>query len=533
MYTVIKSKAIFTSTGDKPFSGYIVVKDNKIISVSSETPDLDKYHDMQFLDFDDKLVMPGLSDAHMHLFIGGVVSSKYCCTDIYDSTSEEECIQMLSDFYKANPDLDIIRGYGWFPAKWGDMLPSKESLDKAFPDIPVILQCADGHSYWLNSKGLELCNITKDTRVSIGSIGKYPNGELNGLLFELEACQNSIMRSITFPRHIAKEIYSSLFDEMLSWGITSCSDMAVTTSILDDLTVYETLKEMDDENKLKVRLNIYPSLGTDTNLKKAKYMANRYRSSKYKMCGLKTFFDGVTSTYTAALKEPYSDDPSTRGSLNYPEENFRECILNANKENFSVRIHALGDYAVSAALDIFDESRRINSNYGDLRNCLEHIENIDPVDFERMSNDNITASVQPLHLILDENEKITRIGEERCKYEFPLKSLLDHNIDLAFGTDMPVVGLNPFENIYAALTRCDLDGNPSGCNPEEKMELSDALIAYTAGSAKSHGREHELGTLEEGKLADIIVLDCNPFDIPKEKITDVRPVFVMVDGEIM
>lgn len=533
MYTIIKSNAIFPSTGEPPFKGYLVIKENKIADISVGDPDMKLYCDATLLDFKDKLVMPGFSDAHMHLLIGAVVSSDYCCMDIYESSSEEECVQMLLSFYASHPDLDIIRGFGWFPAKWGDKLPSKDSLDKAFPDIPIILQSADGHSHWLNQKALDLCGISKDSTVAIGSIGKDENGELNGLLFEMEACESSNMKLLTLPEKARQEVYINFFNEMLSYGITSGSDFAITTNLPSDLSVYETLKEMDDANLLKVRLHIYPSLGIDSNFEKAKQLQTDYQSPRYRVCGLKTFFDGVTSTYTAALKEPYADNPSTCGHLNYPKETYEKCIIEANKENFSVRIHALGDYAVSAALDIFEKSKLVNKNYSTLNNCIEHIENIDPLDFSRLSENNITASLQPLHLILDDNEKIARLGEKRCQYEFPWQSFLDHNVNIAFGTDMPVVGLNPFENIHAALTRCDFDGTPSGCNPNEKIKLTDALIAYTAGSARSHGREQELGTLEKGKLADIIALDRNPFETPIKQLKDIRPVFVMVDGEII
>lgn len=530
---ILKSSAIFTGLEKEPFDGYVVVEDQYITKVSKGTPSSEELAESEVLDFGNKLIMAGFSDAHTHFFVGSATLSDYCCWDIADSTSEKECVEMLKEFYAKRPHLDKIRGNGWFPAKWGDVLPSKKSLDEAFPDIPVYLIAADGHTHWLNSLALKECGITKDTEVSFGEIGKDDDGELNGLLFEMDANKESVNKFITFPREVAKKIYLEFFNDMVRFGITSASDMAVTPTISDDISIYETLKEMDDDGELFVRMNIYPSLGITLDFEKAKEMRERYNSKMYKVCGLKQFFDGVTSTYTAALSEPYTDNPGTCGYMNYPEKIYKECMMAANKEGFGLRIHALGDKSVNTALNIFEESKKTNENYDLIRNSIEHIENINSSDYGRFKELNVTASLQPLHLVLDDNEKIARIGIERCKDEFPLKSLLDAGANLAFGTDMPVISLNPFENIYAAITRCDFDGNPTGANPEEKIPLADALIAYTYGSAYSHNRETELGTLEEGKLADIIVINRNLFHCTPDEIRKSSVIFTMVDGKII
>lgn len=531
--TILKSTAIFTGLEKTTIDGYVIVENNYITHVGNGFPSDKELSDADFLDFGNKLIMAGFSDAHTHFFVGASALSDYCCWEIADSTSEKECVEMLKNFYAERPFLDKIRGMGWFPAKWGDTLPSKESLDEAFPDIPVYLNAADGHTHWLNTCALKECGITGDYEIAFGEIGKNEKGELNGLLFEMDANKDSTIQIMTYPPDIAKEVYSNFFHNMVQFGVTSVADMAVTPTIDGDLSRYEILKEMEDEDNLFVRINIYPSMGITGDFTKAHEMKKKYNSPKYQLCGLKQYFDGVTSTYTAALSEPYTDNPDTCGYMNFSEEDYEKCMIKANKEGFGLRIHALGDKAVNTALNIFEKSKEVNENYSSVRNSIEHIENINPTDYPRFKQLDVTASVQPLHLAVDENEKITRIGIERCKDEFPLKSLIDSGARLALGTDMPVISLNPFENIYAGLTRCDLNGNPTGANPEQKISLADSLIAYTYGSAYSHKRDHELGTLESGKLADIIVIDNNLFDSTAEEIKNSKVIFTMVDGQVV
>jgi predicted amidohydrolase YtcJ len=184
------------------------------------------------------------------------------------------------------------------------------------------------------------------------------------------------------------------------------------------------------------------------------------------------------------------------------------------------------------ALDMFEASKRANGRHG-LKNTIEHIESIHPDDISRFAELDVIPSMQPYHLTLDFNEKIGRIGMKRCRWEWPHKTILDKGGSLAFGTDYPVVDFNPFPSIYAAVTRCDDEGNPTGINPEECISLAEALKAYTAGSANAYGRLEELGTLEEGKLADLIVVDRNLFEVEPYEIKDASVELTVMDGRIV
>ncbi|MEL7658187.1 MAG: amidohydrolase family protein [Bacillota bacterium] len=237
-------------------------------------------------------------------------------------------------------------------------------------------------------------------------------------------------------------------------------------------------------------------------------------------------------TYTAYLLEPYSDNPETVGFSNYPAELYEECIVGANKEGFGVRLHCIGDAAVRLALDAFEKSNHQNDNRM-LKNTIEHIESIHADDIPRFAQLGVVASMQPIHLPLDVNEKISRIGEERCQYEWPFKTMLENNATLAFGTDFPVASINPFPNIYAAVTRCDEHGELFGINPQERISLAETLRAYTYGSACAINREKELGTLEAGKLADIVVLDRNLFAVSEAEIPVTSVALTVMDGQIV
>lgn len=536
---ILKSNAIFTGIEKEPFKGTVAITNNYISHVGRE--DLPAHWlqpDTKVYDLGDRLVLPGIGDAHAHYLLAATILSSYCCSEISQAKSEEECIQIMQKFYRDHPDVNRLIGFGWFPINWTEgktphKLPSKRSLDAAFPDIPVYLMMADCHTFWCNSKALQACKIHKNMTYSFGQLGIGEDGEPNGILSELELIAPCFNEFYNFEEKESEEIQSNLLKEISKLGITSFTDVAECTIINDDAIELNKIKQMEENGKLTARVHVYPSLGITPDFSIQKKLRDQYNSPMVKISGLKQFFDGVTSTYTAALLEPYSDNPAVQGQLNYDKELYDTCIVTANKEGFGVKIHAIGDAAVQTSLDIFQHSKEVNHTYCSCRNSIEHIESIWPGDIPRFHQLNVIASVQPIHLVLDAGEKLLRIGKERNQYEWPFQSLLNAKANLAFGTDAPVTSLNPYENIYAAITRCDLNGSPTGSNPEEKITLYDALRAYTYGSAYSHNREKELGTLEIGKLADITVANANLFAISPEELKSATTCLTIVDGNVV
>ena len=534
---IIKSQTVFTALEKTPFAGAVAVSGNKIMDVvKGDVPSEWIGDNTKIYDCGDDLVMPGFIDAHTHFFMGTAANSRYMNMEIENSTSEDDCIRMMKEYEKKNPDLKRLLGWGWFPANWDDApLPTKESLDKAFPDKEVILYCADGHTVWLNSNGLKACNIDRNTVPPYGEVVKGPDGEPNGILME-GAGLVALEKLSDFPIDVMKEIYSDFFSSIAKKGITSVSDMTITEMNQDYLDLFERLKQMEKSGDITARLNMYSRLGPEDNYDAEVSLRKKYgKDGIVRYAGFKHLVDGVTSTFTGLLLEPYSDAPETSGDpANYEKEYYVKHVVQANAVDIGVRLHCIGDRAVRWALDAFEEANKVTGNDGNkkhLKNSVEHVETIHPDDIPRFSKLGVIPSMQPYHLTLDNNEKIRRCGLERCRWEWPHRSFLDSGAILAFGTDYPIVNFDPFENIYSAVTRNGDDRKPTGVNPEEKISLAEALICYTANGAYAYDMEDELGTLEAGKLADIIVIDRNMFEIPDDEIPECNVRYTFFNGD--
>ena len=532
---VLKSTAIFTGEGEGTISGAVAISGKEILAVGA---DVDEYIGEQttVCDFGDQLIMPGFIDAHEHCFEGAISMSEHQCTDIEASTSEEEAVEMMRKYAEAHPDEERIRGTGWFPANWGGApLPTKHSLDKVFPDIPVYLQCADGHSMWLNSKALEEMQFTPETKFENGWLGIDENGELDGMVYEMDACFACTAVSLHFEKDVFKEIIGDFMKALAEKGVTAISSMSgedCSPSVHDK---FETLMEMDAEGTLTSRMFLYMNLFGKKSYDDVLEYQKHFASNHLSIGGLKGFVDGVTSTHTGLLLEPYADMPETcgEGVPTVPPEEINRCVTLGNRSGLPVRLHCDGEGAVRLALDAFEASVKENLGIGTFPfyNSVEHIETIHPTDIGRFDELGVIASMQPTHMVLDDNEKIERCGVERCRWEWATKSLIDSNAIIALGTDFPVVTFDPLPQIYAAVTRCDFEGNPTGVENGENITMAQALCAYTSGSAKAYNVYDKLGTLEPGKLADIVVLDRNLFDIEPLDILNAKVVMTMVDGQ--
>lgn len=531
---VLKSNAIFTVASHELISGGVVIRGNKILAVAKDD-EIDDYISgtTKVYEFKDKLIMPGFVDGHDHLWWGAVADSDHM-VDLTASASEEEAIEMIKKYAEEHPDEKRIRGFGWFPANWNDApLPTKRSLDKAVPDKPAYMNCADAHTCWMNSKALEESGYTPDMELKGGSVGVFEDGEMNGLIYEPDALAYGWKNMYDFPKEQIKEITKNFMKGLASYGVTALSEMSADEYEESYHERYKVFKEMADAGEFTSRVHVYTALMGHTDFSAAKEWSKEFSSATFRVNGVKGFLDGVTSTYTGLLLEPYADKPQTCGE-GVPlasKEELQASVTAANAAGLPVRIHCIAEGSVRMALDAYEASIKANGNQG-IKNSIEHIETIHPDDIPRFKALGVIASMQGEHLPLEYNEKITRLGEERCRWEWPFRSLLDAGATLAFGTDFPVVNYNPFPGIYAAVARKNYDGTQAGVDNGENITLAEALQANTLGSAAVYGREHELGSLEPGKLADVIVLDRNLFDVPAEEIKDASVLLTVMDGRI-
>ncbi|MET3291121.1 UNVERIFIED_CONTAM: putative amidohydrolase YtcJ [Brevibacillus sp. OAP136] len=526
---VLSSQAVFTGLLDEPHPASIAIKGNRIVAIGSEEQILPYINEhTKVYSFGNQLIMPGFHDFHLHMMFAGLTLDS---VNLHAARSEEEAALMVYDYAKSRPDEQWIIGMQWDFSFWQNKrLPRRETLDRLLPDRPVILFHTDGHIAWVNSKALEMADLDENTPApSYGSLEKGQHGELTGVLYE-NAIALITDKAYKFSRYKKLQIIATFFRLASSMGITSIHDMyAPFDETLQDPGL---LKELDETDSLPLR--IYLTCAFQGNLESARSMQREYRSEKLRFAGLKGFIDGVVMGYTAYMLEPYTDHPETRGEPSFEPETLKQWVVAADRAGFSIRFHAIGDAAVRLALDAFEEARKTNGDK-DTRHAIEHIEVIHPDDIARFHTCKVIASMQPSHLAMCEREAFTaRIGMERAEHVFPINRLKVAGATLAFGTDFPIaVSLNPLLQIYAAVTRIDNSGQPDRVwNPDDRITLAEALRAYTNGPAYGSFREHELGTLAEGKLADLVVLDRNLFDGPADELLHAKVRLTMVDGRI-
>lgn len=524
---VIKGNAIFTACSDDVLDGFIAVKANRIVAVATRDvveewigPETKVY------DFEDRLIVPGFHDSHIHPFLGGL---QLDTINLEDTKSEEEAVLAVYKMSRERTE-DWLLGFGWGELYWDKkVLPNKKSLDQYFPDRPVCLFNEELHGAWVNSKALELCNITKDTKDPEGGrIKRDKNGEPTGYLLE-RAIEMVTPTALKMSEERVLELLNLFLKKAREHGITSMSDLQIF-----NIVKYESFKLLEEEGELTARINFVVPLTKD--IKKLKKLAQTYTSDRLTFSGAKEFIDGTAACYTAHMLEPYSDDPNNTGLLRVDKEYLKDLVIKADKEGVRVRLHACGDGAVRFGLDCFEAAQRLNG-VRDARHTIEHIENIHESDLPRFNQLGVIASVQPDHLqakVYENHPFHTALGAERIKLSWPFKSLQSHGAKLASGTDFPITDLDPMQTIYRAVTRLHEDELPvGGWNPQEKLTIPEVLKSYTLGSAYQDFREKDLGTLEIGKFADIVVLDRNLFKVNEREIRETKVILTMMDGQVV
>ncbi|MEY8755344.1 amidohydrolase [Peribacillus frigoritolerans] len=527
---VLSSDAIFTGLTHEPTSGAIAILGDKILSVGSKA-EIEPFigSGTKVFNYGNQLIMPGFHDFHLHIMFSALSLTSI---NLFEARSAQEVAAKVLEFSKECPEEDWIIGMQWDAGYWHDKQePHYRILDAVIPDRPVVLFHAEGHYTWVNSKAMELAGVTEDIRdPDFGRYERDKNGLLTGILYE-EAQQIVLKEALRLTQNKKETILKEFLRLLSQNGITSVNDLFAP--IDDFLQDYDLFEKLDKQGELTTRFHITPEL--DGNLDKAQTLRNKYESKKLQFSGLKQFVDGTVTGHTAYFLKPYSDQLDICGHPALDPEVLIDRVVKADELGFRIRFHAIGDAAIRLALDAFEEAVRKNGKR-DSRHTVEHIEVIDSDDIERFSKLGVIASMQPDHMAASSREVYSSIiGPEREKNVFLTKSLLNTGASLALGTDFPVsISLNPMRQIYTAITRVDSSGNPQNTwHPEQKLTLAEALQAYTYGSAYGCFREHELGTIEEGKLADLVVLDRNLFDIPESEVLKTKVELTINDGKVV
>ena len=524
----IVNAVVLTMDETKPRAEAVAIYGNKIVAVgsSAEIRAL-AGNKMRIIDAGGKLVLPGFNDSHVHFLNGGLSLSN---VDLRDAKSPEEFARRISDFAKGIPKGQWIVEGNWDHEKWpGTPLPTKEMIDAMTPEHPVFVSRTDGHMALANSLAMKLAKLPRDIKDPPGGaiVRDANTGEPTGIF--KDAAMDFISKAIpekSFDENLVAARAATEYAASL--GVTSVQDMSAG----NDVGLYQHLME---QGNLKTRIYAVRSILSWETLAHTGVRAG-FGNGLLRIGGLKGFADGSLGSTTALFFEPYNDEPATRGLLGdqmFPEGIMLQRVLGADKARLQVMIHAIGEEANFRILDIYREVAAQNGPK-DRRFRIEHAQHFRVSEIKRMASQRVIASMQPFHAIDDGRWCDRRIGPERSKGTYAFRSLLDAGAPLAFGTDWAVAPLNPMISIYAAVTRRTLDGkHPGGWVPEQKISVEEAVRAYTVGSAFAEFAENVKGTISPGKLADLVVLDRNIFEIDPVEIEHASVVLTLMDGRVV
>lgn len=523
---ILTNGKVWTGNPQQAEAEAVAIAGNRIIAVGSTADILNlKTATTYVLGLDGRRVLPGFNDAHVHFVDGGMSLSG---PQLRYSASQTDFRNTLKTFAQTVPKGRWITGGNWDHENWKPaVLPTHELIDDVTADWPVFVNRLDGHMSLANATALHLAGIDKNTKdVPGGVIVRDAAGNPTGIL--KDAAQDLVYKVIPPPTQDqiihavrAAQNYAN------SVGVTSVQDMSAAPD------VFRAYQTMMHNGSLRVRISGHQPLRSWQRVAAVGVTAD-FGNEYVHIGGLKGFADGSLGSTTALLFKPYLDAPNTSGipsaELANPEQMWKD-IESADNAGLQIAIHAIGDKANDTILQFY---AKLVAEHGqrDRRARIEHAQHLIPADIPRFAQLQVIASMQPYHCIDDGRWAEKRIGHERAKTTYAFRSLLDSGATLAFGSDWPVAPMSPIMGIYAAVTRRTLDGkHPEGWIPEQKITVEEAVRAYTRGSAFASFDDRIKGTIEPGKLADLVVLSEDIFAIDPVKIADTKVYLTIFDGK--
>jgi len=507
-------------TVDKEFSTAeaLAIKDHRILAVGSSREILNGYEADEVRDLDGRYVYPGWIDPHCHFFGYGMNLN---AVDVAGTGSVEEIIEILKDFHEKHPGA-WITGRGWDQNDWEvKEFPDKSMLDKHFPEAPVLLRRIDGHAAWANSRALEIAGVTADSYVGGGTV-MLSKGQPTGILID-----NAIgLVASWIPGATKTDMILALRQaeaNCFSVGLTSVQDAGLSKQVV------LLIDSLHQAGKLKIRMNTWlsPSEENFTHFVEK----GPYQTDHLSVNTIKLFTDGALGSRGARMIDPYSDDPENLGLYVTPLPQLEKYCHRAFANNFAVATHCIGDGANRETLLIYAD---ILGGENDRRWRIEHAQIIHPDDFHYFGDYNIIPSVQSTHATSDMYWAEDRVGNERIKGAYAYRQLLEENGWLPNGSDFPVEQINPLFGFYAAVVRKDQEGYPEeGFQMENAISREQALRAMTIWAAKA-GREEDLkGSIEPGKLADLVITVSDLMSAADETLFSIQVQSTYSGGELV
>jgi len=493
----------------------MVIANGRIVEIGTGRELLGRYGAAKIIDLKGKYVYPGFIDSHCHFLHYGLSLRE---VDLAGTTSIGQIMERLKEFHSHTRTRWLI-GRGWDQNNWENKTyPNRWMLDSLFPDIPIYLTRIDGHAAWVNTAALKEAGINRQIKVK-GGLVVLENGVPSGIF--LDNAMNLVLRLIPSPDISAKtEALKKAQAQCCAVGLTMVCDAGLG---YQDVVIIDSL-----QRKGELSIRVYAMLEpTDENFKNF-ISRGIYQTDRLSVRSIKLFADGALGSRGALLLEPYTDDPLTKGLQIEPTAYYRRICKKALRYGYQVNTHCIGDAANRMILDIYGE---ILKGQNDLRWRIEHAQVVHPSDFHKFAKFSIIPSVQTTHATSDMFWAIDRLGDERIRYAYAYKMLLQQNGWLANGSDFPVEHINPLLGFYAAVARKNTLGQPSvGFQPENALTREEALRAMTIWAARAAFEETNRGSLEPGKWADFVVLDTDLMTAPLEQIPETQVLSTWIGG---
>jgi predicted amidohydrolase YtcJ len=527
---VFRNAAVYTVDAARSWASAVAIEGGRIVYVGSDSlPAGLVGPGTEVVNLDGKMVLPGFQDGHVHPIDSGVDLGD-CTLD--DLTTAAAIADSLRQCARAHPDQAWVRGGGWQLPVFQDANPSKLLLDQAVPDRPALIYAADGHSAWANSRALALAKISRETPdPAHGRIERDPKTrEPSGTLREDAV---SLVSKIV-PARTAAELEAGLRRaEKLanSFGITTVFSAATDEAEL------KTYTEADGKGALTFRVIAaihFDDPLPDSLLPKVRELRSKYATRHVRPTAVKLFADGVIESRTAALLAPYGGLHGNAGTPIYDPARLKDLAVALDRDGFQIHVHAIGDWAIRMTLDAFAYARARNGAH-DARHTITHLELIDPDDIPRFRALGAIANFQALWANGDEYlTKLTEpaLGPKRSRWLYPIASVAHTGAVVSGGSDWSVSSLNPLDAIEVGITHEQPDApNQRPWNPPERVDLATMIAMYTINAAYQNHLEKETGSVEVGKLADLIVLDRNLFETPVAEIHNARVLRTLLEGK--
>ncbi|MDI6848032.1 MAG: amidohydrolase [Candidatus Bathyarchaeia archaeon] len=506
---------VITLNPKQPKAEAIVIRNGKIMAVGFNK-EIRKYirNKTKVIDARNKTVVPGFVDCHVHMTGFG---RSLQALDLRNVKSVKEMQQKLREYAEKNPEKSWILGGRWDQEKFVEKrFPTRWDLDVGVADKPVFLIRVCGHVGVVNSRALQLADITKETTIEGGKIDlDETTGEPNGILQEnaLEIVWKAV------PKPSLKELEDACLlacQKAVEAGLTGVH------WIVNSAEEIRTIQKLYSEGKLPLR--VYLGIQADCLDELANLgLLTGFGNDMVKIGFVKIFADGSLGARTAALKEPYSDKSETSGMMLYTQKKLNKLVLKAHKAGLQLAVHAIGDRAIEAVLKAFSKALKEfpRENH---RHRIEHCSVLNPKLIKRMERLGLIASVQP-HFIISDFWVADRLGKARARWVYPFKTLMHEDLIVASGSDCPVEPINPLLGVWAAVARKSF--------PEESLTVEETLRAYTLNAAYASFDEDKRGTIDVGKFADLTILSDDPFKVPSDKIRDAIVDMTIMDGKVV